>query len=138
MDDQITKINLEPLKRLGLTDEQIQSILMGTSALLQEIIDTELAEKLPEEIQDMIEEKAAKLPLQAMVAYSEAYKIFSGRELQDFSNKALNELIELSAKIYAKQSALIFKVQNLKKEDLDQFVKLVEEENFEEAEKLVS
>lgn len=134
MDDQIIKINLEPLEKLGLKKEQIQEILIGTSPLLQEIIDSELAKSIPEEIQDLIEKKAKDLPLQAMVAYSEAYKIHTGKELQDYSNRQLNELIKLAAKLYAKQSAFLFKVNNLSKEELQEFTKLVEQEKYEEAE----
>jgi hypothetical protein len=116
-------VNLQPLKDLGLDDKKVEIVLMSLTPLLQGLIDEELGRTLTDEEEDLIEEATKEKPVDTLIAYDEIYKLHKGRSIQEFSNETLNELIE--------------RMKDLPTDKLDEFKKLVEEEKFEDAEKLI-
>lgn len=131
-------VNIQPFLDLGISKDQVEPILVGIFALLQGLIDEEIADNISPEDEQLIKETFDKGDhIKIALAYDEIYKEKTGKSLNDFSKIKLDELIHKTSQFLASQKDAINKVFQFDEAKSQQFIELVNSGNLDEAETMI-
>lgn len=131
-------VNIQPFLDIGFKKEETEPILLGIFTLLQVHIDNEISEHVTQADQELIKETfPADDYVRISIAYDEIYKGRTGKSLQEFSQNKLNELIQQTVEFLTQQKEYIAKLSKFDEETSKKFIELVNQENYEEAEKML-
>jgi hypothetical protein len=132
-------VDIHPFLEIGMTKEETEPVLLGIFTLLQVYIDNEISENLNQADEELIKDTFdADDYVRISIAYDETYKARTGRSLEDFSKTKLQELIQQSAQFLAQQKEYIAKLAQFDETNAKEFIELVNQEKYEEAEKMMT
>jgi len=124
------------LKLKGLSDEQINELIVTIATLVHEVLLAKITELSKEDLEDL--DNADKQEKQ--LGKEEIAALFEKRfniSIDKFMYTVSSRLFEDVLQVYEKFEVLVDKLKNSKDETRDEFIKLISQDRFEEANRLL-